>query len=70
MFRAAIPLGMLYFLNYGQWELLTLFVTALGPAEMVTWAILGYLWSTLKYFSDGILVIVNCGSLLFVNLSL
>lgn len=50
---AAAPLGMIYFLNYGQWEVLTLFVAALGPAEMVAWAIMGYLWSILKYISDG-----------------
>lgn len=29
-------------------------MVALGPAEMVAWAILGYLWSMLKYVSDGI----------------
>lgn len=40
-------------LNYGEWELLTLFVAALGPAEMVAWAMLGNLWSILKFFSDG-----------------
>ncbi|KAG7342393.1 MATE efflux family protein [Nitzschia inconspicua] len=50
----AFPLGLVYFLTYGQWEILTLFAGALGPAEMVAWAIMGYLWSILKYGSDGI----------------
>jgi Na+-driven multidrug efflux pump len=50
----ACPLGLAYLLNYGQWEVLTLFVVALGPAEMVAWAMVGYLWSMLKYLSDGI----------------
>jgi hypothetical protein len=53
LLATACPLGLTYLLNYGQWEVLTLFVVALGPAEMVAWAILGYLWSILKYISDG-----------------
>jgi Na+-driven multidrug efflux pump len=54
LLATACPLGLTYLLNYGQWEVLTLFVVALGPAEMVAWAILGYLWSILKYISDGV----------------
>jgi Na+-driven multidrug efflux pump len=46
-------MGIAYFLTYGQWEMLTLLAKALGPAEVVTWAILGYVWSILKYISDG-----------------
>lgn len=53
MLATAGPMGVAYFLNYGQWDVLTLFVVALGPAEMVAWAMLGYLWSILKYISDG-----------------
>jgi Na+-driven multidrug efflux pump len=48
------PLGVAYFHSYGEWELLTLFARALGPAEVVSWAMLGYIWSMLKYTSDGI----------------
>jgi Na+-driven multidrug efflux pump len=50
----AWPLGVAYFLSYGEWELLTVFARALGPAEVVTWAMLGYIWSMLKYLSDGV----------------
>jgi Na+-driven multidrug efflux pump len=28
--------------------------SALGPAEVVTWAMLGFIWSMMKYLSDGI----------------
>jgi Na+-driven multidrug efflux pump len=50
----AWPLGFLIFLSYGEWELLIFFAKALGPAEVVSWAMLGYIWSMLKYLSDGI----------------
>ena len=48
------PLGVAYFLSYGQWELLALFVAALGPAEMVAWVLLGYLNAIFKYTFDGL----------------
>jgi hypothetical protein len=54
LLATACPLGLTYLLNYWQWEVLTLFVVALGPAEMVAWAILGYPCSILKYISDGV----------------
>jgi Na+-driven multidrug efflux pump len=54
VFITGCPLGIVYFLTYGEWELLSLFAVALGPAEVVTWTIVGYVWSFLKYISDGI----------------
>jgi Na+-driven multidrug efflux pump len=54
MIRTAATLGVVYFFSYGEWELLTLFASALGPAEIVAWAMLGRLWSILTYMSDGL----------------
>jgi Na+-driven multidrug efflux pump len=36
-----------------QWELLTIFVAALGPAEVTTWGIAGTVWDTLETLTEG-----------------
>lgn len=69
VFHTASPLGVAYFLAYGEWELLAFFAKALGPAEVVTWAMLGYLWYLLKYLADGIAdaAELRCGHHLLCN---
>ena len=49
----AMPLGVAYFLNYAEFDVLMLFAIVLGPAEIVAWAMLSRLWSVLTYISDG-----------------
>lgn len=39
--KTAVPLALGEFLQYSEWEILTIFVAALGPAEVVTWGIVG-----------------------------
>ena len=35
----ALPLGLVQLLQYGEWEVLTILIAALGPAEVTTWGI-------------------------------
>jgi MATE family multidrug resistance protein len=37
-----------------QWEILTIFAAALGPAEVATWAILGSIWDIFEASTEGI----------------
>jgi hypothetical protein len=52
--RAAGPLLLGAILEYGEWELLTIFVRHLGPAEVATWALLGAFWDVLEALTEGI----------------
>eukprot|EP00529_Nitzschia_sp_RCC80_P003533 CAMPEP_0113455300 /NCGR_PEP_ID=MMETSP0014_2-20120614/8305_1 /TAXON_ID=2857 /ORGANISM="Nitzschia sp." /LENGTH=1125 /DNA_ID=CAMNT_0000346727 /DNA_START=534 /DNA_END=3911 /DNA_ORIENTATION=- /assembly_acc=CAM_ASM_000159 len=55
MFWTSFPLGFAYFLTYGEWEILgVFFARALGPTEVVTWALLGVVWYFMKYIVDGL----------------
>lgn len=54
MLGTALPLSFGYLLEYGEWEVLTIFVAFLGPAEVAAWGILGSLWTTFETLSKGI----------------
>lgn len=54
LFKAAGPLLLGTVLEYGEWELLTLFVHHLGPAEVATWALLGAFWDFFEAVTEGI----------------
>merc|ERR1712003_489102 len=54
MGKAAGPLLLGTVLEYGEWELLTLFVQRLGPAEVATWALLGAFWDFFESLTEGI----------------
>lgn len=54
MVRAIVPLLLGTVLEYGEWEVLTLFLRHLGPAEVATWAILGAIWDVLEALTEGI----------------
>jgi len=54
LFKAAGPLLLGTVLEYGEWELLTLFVHRLGPAEVATWALLGAFWDFFEALTEGI----------------
>lgn len=51
--KTAVPLALGEFFQYSEWEILTIFVAALGPAEVVTWGIVGSLWDTLEALTEG-----------------
>jgi len=53
VFRTAVPLALGQLLEYGEWEVLTIFVAFLGPAEVTTWGIAGSLWDTLEALTEG-----------------
>ena len=53
VFKTAVPLAFGQLLQYGEWEVLTIFVAALGPAEVTTWGIIGSLWDTLEMLTEG-----------------
>ena len=52
--KAAGPLLLGTILEYGEWELLTIFVRHLGTAEVATWVLLGAFWDVLEAFTEGI----------------
>jgi MATE family multidrug resistance protein len=49
-----VPLAFGYLLEYGEWEVLTIFAAHLGPAEVAAWGILGSLWESFETLSKGI----------------
>jgi MATE family multidrug resistance protein len=51
--KTAVPLAFGQLLTYGEWEVLTIFVAYLGPAEVTSWGIVGSLWDTLEMLTDG-----------------
>ena len=53
VFRTAIPLALGQLLQYGEWEILTVFIAALGTAEVTTWGIVGSIWDTLEALTEG-----------------
>lgn len=50
----ALPLAFGYLLEYGEWEVLTIFTAHLGTAEVAAWGILGSLWEMFETLSKGI----------------
>mmetsp|Transcript_10087 Transcript_10087/g.24072 ORF Transcript_10087/g.24072 Transcript_10087/m.24072 type:complete len:1132 (-) Transcript_10087:2194-5589(-) len=54
MIMTAVPLGISYLLTYGEWEIMTLFASHMGPAEVAAWGVLGFLWDTFEYIVDGL----------------
>jgi len=53
MINTALPLSIGQLLAYGEWEVLTIFASHMGPAEVATWAILGSLWETFEATTEG-----------------
>jgi len=54
IFSMAIPLSIGSLLEYGEWELLTIFIASLGPAEVATWGILGSMWELFEAATSGL----------------
>lgn len=52
--RAMVPLCLGTVLEYGEWEVLTLCLRHLGPAEVAAWAVLGAVWDILEAMTEGI----------------
>jgi Na+-driven multidrug efflux pump len=44
VFRVALPLAFGALMAYAEWEILTIFAVSLGPAEVATWAVMGFVW--------------------------
>jgi len=51
--ETSIPLSIGSFLEYGEWEVLTFFAVALGPAEMAAWGILESIWDIFEAATEG-----------------
>ena len=61
MCKTALSLSLGFLLTDGEWELLTLFASFLGPAEVAAWSMIGSLWvsgrrSTIIFCNAGSLV--------------
>lgn len=48
----ALSLGEL--LAYGEWEILTIFASYLGPAEVAAWGLLGTIWDALELVTEAV----------------
>ncbi|KAL3812062.1 hypothetical protein ACHAXA_010034 [Cyclostephanos tholiformis] len=46
--RVALPLALGSIMAYAEWEILTIFAATLGPAEVATWAVMGFLWDVFE----------------------
>jgi MATE family multidrug resistance protein len=42
--RVALPLAFGALMAYAEWEMLTIFAATLGPAEVATWTVMGFVW--------------------------
>jgi len=51
---AVVPLLLGTLLEYGEWEVLTLLLQNLGPAEVAAWTTLGAVWDVLEALTEGI----------------
>jgi len=54
LFKTALPLSIGSLLSYAEWEILTIFAAVLGPAEAVSWAILGSVWGVFEVTTQAI----------------
>lgn len=52
--KTAASLSFGYLLTDGEWEVLTIFASFLGPAEVAAWGILGTIWDAINRLVDGI----------------
>ena len=50
----ALPLFLGSLLELGEWEVLVLFVSHLGGAEVATWAVMGGIWEVLEALTEGL----------------
>ena len=50
----AVPLAFEGLQNHGEWAMLTFLASALGPAEVAAWAILGSIWDAFYSATEGI----------------
>ena len=54
MCKTAFTLSVGFLLMDGEWELLTLLASFLGPAEVAAWGIIGSLWSAIEALTEAI----------------
>ena len=52
--KTAIPLSLGSMLLYGEWQVLTIFASSMGPAEVVAWSTMGIVWSVFEASAQGI----------------
>lgn len=66
MCKTAFTLSIGFLLMDGEWELLTIFASFLGPAEVAAWSIIGSLWGAIESLTEAIgdAAEVRCGFLL------
>jgi len=52
--RTALPLSIGSLLSYGEWEVITIFASYMGPAEVATWSLMGTVWDAFESATAGI----------------
>lgn len=54
MCKTALSLSLGFLLTDGEWEILTLLASFLGPAEVAAWSLLGTLWGAIEDLTEAI----------------
>ena len=43
-----LPISLGHLIEYGEWEILTIFAAAIGPAEVAAWGLVGTIWTAFE----------------------
>jgi len=49
-----LPVSLGHLIEYGEWEILTIFAAAIGPAEVAAWGLVGTIWTVFETLTVGI----------------
>jgi Na+-driven multidrug efflux pump len=52
--KTGIPVSIGFFIEYAEWEILTIFAAIMGPAEVAAWGLIGSVWTTFETLTEGI----------------
>lgn len=54
LLKTGLTLSLGYILTEGEWEILTIFASYLGPSAVVAWGILGTLWDVFEQITEAL----------------
>jgi len=53
-FVTAFPLAIAWLLSFGEWQVMLLFAQSIGPDEVASWNMLGYIWELFEALTEAI----------------
>ena len=54
LITTAVPLSLSWIVSYGEWEVITILVSFMGPAEVAAWNLMGYIWEVFEGITEAI----------------